>query len=63
MPPLLLLQVGVARDPRTGGAVSTPLGGAPFLRAKASVVPAAVQWPALMSLGSPHLKRPPFWFA
>ena len=31
--PLLWLQVGVAWDPGTGGAVSTPLGGAPFARA------------------------------
>ena len=27
------------------------------------MVPAAVQWLTLMSLGSLHLKRPPFWFA
>ena len=61
--PLLRLQVGVARDPGTGGAVSTLLGGAPFLRAKAGHGPrgGAVAHPYVP--GEPALKRPPFWFA
>ena len=36
---LLRLQMGVARDPGTGGVGSTPLGGAPFLCVKAGCGP------------------------